>query len=83
MISGSAVVIYVLIVPLIRERSELEAEKKRRIIDNNELTAEIKELRDKLDMIEGDAEFVEKIAREKNMVRPDEVVFVFPREQQE
>ena len=69
----------IMIEPLIAQQVRLQAQKHTLQAKNDAIEAEINELKRKQELFKTDPEFIEKIGREANQARPDEIIFVFPR----
>lgn len=65
--------------PLLAERTRLERTRDEYRHDNEAMSAQIDDLKQKQAMFASDPDFVEQIGRRDNRLRPNEIVFVFPR----
>lgn len=66
--------------PLLQEKTRLERIRDAYRGDNEAMAAQITDLKQKQVLFASDPDFVEKVARSANRVRPNEVIFVFPRD---
>lgn len=64
--------------PLLTERGRLERVRDEYRRDNDAMSAQITDLKQKQAMFASDPDFVEQMGRRDNRVRPNEIVFVFP-----
>ncbi len=71
--------VWVVFTPLLRERKGLTETRDMFLADNRSMAEEIALIRHQQTLFRTDPDFVEQVARRENRVRPDELVFIFPR----
>lgn len=68
--------------PLLAERGSLERTRDEYLRDNEAMAAQVADLKQKQALFASDPDFVEQVGRSSNRVRPNELIFVFPRPKQ-